>query len=82
MANPSNTITITDDDELPSNKPGSSRPLRVPRRDYSYQDFESMISEAVNEEAKTSPARKRKRTATKEPSTLVLVPYKKFFFLN
>jgi hypothetical protein len=82
MANPSNTIIITDDEELPGSEPGSSRPLRVPRRDYSYREFESMISEAVNKEADTAPSRKRKRTATMEPSTLVLVPYKRLFFFN
>jgi hypothetical protein len=82
MANPSNTIIITDDEELSSREPGSSRPLRVPRRDYSYGDFESTISEAVNKEADTAPSRKRKRTATMEPSTLVLVPYKRLLFFN
>jgi hypothetical protein len=82
MANPSNPIIIADDEELPSLEPGSSRPRRVPRRDYSYRDFESMVGEAVDEEADTTPSRKRKRTETKEPSTLVPVLYKTFFFLN
>lgn len=82
MAGPSDTIIITDDEELPSLEPGSSRPRRAPRRDYSYREFENMIIEAVNDETETTPSRKRERTETKEPSSLVLVPHKAFFFLN
>ncbi|KAJ5971818.1 uncharacterized protein N7479_001736 [Penicillium vulpinum] len=70
MASPSDTIIITDDEELPSLEPGSSRPRRVPRLDYCYRDFESMIVESVADETDTIPSRKRKRTETKEPSTL------------
>jgi hypothetical protein len=81
MASPSNAIIIPDDEE-PSLEPGSFRPRRVPRRDYGYRDFESKIAEAVDNEADTTPSRKRKRTETKEPSTLVPVLYKTFFFLN
>jgi hypothetical protein len=79
MASPSDTIIITDDEELPSLEPGSSRPRRAPRRDYSYREFENMIVKAVDE-TETTPSRKRKRTETKEPSTLVPVPYNTFFF--
>lgn len=82
MASPSDTIIITDDEELPSLEPGSSRPRRAPRRDYTYREFENMIIEAVNDETETTPSRKRKRTETKEPSALVPVPHKAFFFLN
>lgn len=82
MASPSDTIIITDDEELPSLEPGSSRPRRAPRRDYSYRDFESMIVESVADETDTTPSRKRKRTETKEPSTLVPVPHKPLFVLN
>ncbi|KAJ5456084.1 uncharacterized protein N7458_004348 [Penicillium daleae] len=78
MASHSNAIIIPDDEE-PCLEPGSSRPRRFPRRDYSYRDFESMIVEAVDDEADTTPSRKRKRTETKEPSTLVPVPHKTFF---
>lgn len=82
MVNPSNTIIITDNEELLSLELGSSRPRRVPYRDYSYRDFKSIISEVVDKEADTTLSRKRKRIETKEPSTLVLVPYKIFFLLN
>jgi hypothetical protein len=82
MASPSDTIIITDDEQLPSPEPGSSRPRRAPRRDYSYREFENMINEAVNDETETTPSRKRKRTETKEPSLLVPIPHKAFFFLN
>ena len=76
MASPSDTIVITDDEEL-SSLEARSRPRRAPRRDYSYRDFESMIVED-----EMTPSRKRKRTETKEPSALVLVPHKTFFVLN
>ncbi|OQD78930.1 hypothetical protein PENANT_c071G07560 [Penicillium antarcticum] len=69
MASPSDTIIITDDEELPSLEPGSSRPRKAPRRDYSYRNFENMIVEAVADETDTTPSRKRKRTETKEPSS-------------
>jgi hypothetical protein len=81
MASPSDTIVITDDEELPSLEPGSSRPRRAPRRDYSYREFENMIVKAVDE-TETTPSRKRKRTETKEPSALVPVFHKALFFLN
>jgi hypothetical protein len=82
MASPSNTTIIADDEELPSLEPGSSRPRKAPRRDYSYRDFESMIVEAVDDETDTTPSRKRKRTETKELSALVPVPHKTFFVLD
>jgi hypothetical protein len=75
MSSPSDTIIITDDEELPSLEASSSRPRTASRRDYSYRDFE-----AVNNAADTTP-RKRKRTET-EPSTLVLVPHKTLSLLN
>lgn len=70
MASSFDTIVIADDEEFPSLEPGSSRPQRAPRRDYSYRDFESMIIESVNAEADPTPSRKRRRTETKEPSAL------------
>ncbi|KAJ5318556.1 hypothetical protein N7476_004976, partial [Penicillium atrosanguineum] len=70
MAIPSNTIVIADDEELPRLEPGRLRPQRASRRDYSYQDFESIIIESVNAEADTTPSRKRRGTETKEPSAL------------
>jgi hypothetical protein len=73
MASPSNAIIIPDDEE-PSLEPGSCRSRRVPRCDYSYRDFELKIAEAVDNDADATPSRKRKRTETKEPSTLVPVP--------
>lgn len=57
---------------------GSARPQRAPRRDYSNQDSESVIVEALDDETNTTLSRKRKRTET-GPSTWVLVPYKTFF---
>ena len=75
MASHSNAIIIADDEELPSLEPGSSRPRRAPRRDYSYREFETLIVEAVDNETDTTPSRKRKRTETKEASALVPVPY-------
>jgi hypothetical protein len=80
MANPSNTIVIADDEEFPRLEPGSSRPQRVPRRDYTYRHFENMIIESVNAEANTTPSRKRRRTETKESSALVPVPHKTYLF--
>ncbi|KAJ5117394.1 hypothetical protein N7448_011026 [Penicillium atrosanguineum] len=82
MAIPSNTIVIADDEELPRLEPGSLRPQRAPRRNYSYQDFESIIIESVNAEADTTPSRKRRGTETKEPSVLVPIPHNMFFLLN
>lgn len=76
MSSPSDTIIITDDEELPSLEEVSSRLRRASRRDYSYRAFQ-----AVNNEADTTPSRKRKSTET-EPSTLVLVPHKTLFLLN
>ncbi|KAJ5358326.1 uncharacterized protein N7496_010739 [Penicillium cataractarum] len=69
MASPSDTIIITDDEELLSLELGSSRPRRAPRRDYSYRELENMIVEAVDV-TETTLSRKRKRTETKEPSAL------------
>ncbi|KAJ5981934.1 hypothetical protein N7451_012034 [Penicillium sp. IBT 35674x] len=63
MASPSDTIVIADEED----EPGSSRPQRAPRRDYSYRDFE----------ADMTPPRKRRRTK-KEPSALVPVPHKTY----
>jgi hypothetical protein len=82
MVSLSDTIIITDDEELLSLELGSSRPRRAPCRDYSYRNFENIIVEVVDDETETTLSRKRKRTETKEPSALVLVPYKAFFFLN
>ena len=76
MASPSDTIVVADDEEFPIIEPGSSRPQRAPCRDYSYREFESMIIESVTAEADTTPSRKRRRTETKDPSTLVPVPHK------
>ncbi|KAJ5142460.1 uncharacterized protein N7515_001247 [Penicillium bovifimosum] len=70
MASPSDTIIITDDEELPSLEPDSPRPRRAPRCDYSYREFENMIVEAVGDETETTPSRKRKRIETNEPSAL------------
>jgi hypothetical protein len=81
MTSPSDTIVITDDEELPSLELGSSRPRRAPRRDYSYREFEDMIVDGVDDETETTQSRKRKRTKTKEPSALVPVPHNAFFFL-
>lgn len=75
MASPSDTIVIADDEEFLSLEPGSSRPQRALRRDYSYRDFESMIIESVNADANPTPSRKRRRTETKEPSALVPVTH-------
>jgi hypothetical protein len=41
-----------------------------------------MIIKVVDDETETTLSRKRKRTETKEPSALVLVPHKAFFFLS
>ncbi|CAG8887486.1 unnamed protein product [Penicillium egyptiacum] len=68
MASRSDAIIVADDERLPNPEPGTSRPQRGPRRDYSYPDFESMV---VNDDAAdTAPSRKRKRTETEESSTL------------
>ncbi|KXG51292.1 uncharacterized protein PGRI_095530 [Penicillium griseofulvum] len=68
MASPSDTIVIIDEEVTQSFEPGGSRPRRGPRRDYSYQGFDSMIVETNTDEADTTPSRKRKRTKTKELS--------------
>lgn len=65
---------IADDVELPRVEPSSSRARRVPGRDYSYQDFENLIAESINDEAGPMLSHKRKRTRIKEPSALVPVP--------
>ncbi|KAJ5447693.1 hypothetical protein N7445_002514, partial [Penicillium cf. griseofulvum] len=70
IASPSDIIIITDNEELPSLELGSLRPRRAPRRDYSYRDFKSIIVELVANKTDTTLSRKRKRTETKEPSTL------------
>ncbi|KAJ5960722.1 uncharacterized protein N7479_007872, partial [Penicillium vulpinum] len=67
---PSDTIIITDNEELLSLELGSSRPRRAPRCDYSYRDFESIIVESVANKTDTTLSRKYKRTETKELSTL------------
>ncbi|KAJ5517491.1 hypothetical protein N7527_009051 [Penicillium freii] len=59
MASHSNTIIIADDVELPNPQPGSSRPRRAPRCNYSYEDSESMFIDAADDETRS---RKRKRT--------------------
>jgi hypothetical protein len=82
MVSPSNTIIIADDNKFVGLELGSLRPRRVPRRDYSYRNFESIIVEVVDGETDKTLSRKRKRTETKELSALVLVPYKTFFVLN
>jgi hypothetical protein len=81
MSSPSDTIIITDDEELPSLEAGSSRPRRASRRDYSYQELESMVLKAVDNEVDAILSRKRKRTET-DSSALVLVPHKTLFLLN
>ncbi|KAJ6001658.1 hypothetical protein N7499_008851 [Penicillium canescens] len=68
MASHSDAIIIADDERLPNPEPGTSRPHRGPRRDYSYPDFESMVFS--DDAADTAPSRKRKRTETEESSTL------------
>ncbi|KAJ5593097.1 hypothetical protein N7537_010001 [Penicillium hordei] len=49
MARYSNTIIIPDDEESSSLEPTISRPRRYPRRDYRYQEFESMLVEAIDD---------------------------------
>jgi hypothetical protein len=78
MASRSNTIIIADDEELPNLQPGGSRPRRAPRRNYNYEDSESMFIDAADDETRS---RKRKRTEKKKPSALVLVPHTLFFVL-
>ncbi|CAG8908533.1 unnamed protein product [Penicillium egyptiacum] len=68
MASHSDTIIIADDERLPNPEPGTSRPQRGPRRDYSYPDFERVVFS--DDAADTAPSRKRKRTETEESSTL------------
>ncbi|KAJ5521452.1 hypothetical protein N7527_005567 [Penicillium freii] len=68
MASHSDAIIIADDKRLPKPEPGTSRPQRGPRRDYSYPDFESLVF--TDNVADTAPSRKRKRTETEESSTL------------
>lgn len=83
MASPSDTIIIDDDEEFQSLEPGSSRPRRGPRRDYRYQNFESMIVESNADEAGTTSSRKRKRTETKKLSMVAIpAPHNIFFFLR
>lgn len=74
MASHSDAIIIADDERLPNPEPGTSRPQRGPRRDYSYPDFESLVF--TDNVADTAPSRKRKRTETEESSTLVRAPRK------
>ncbi|KAJ5188369.1 hypothetical protein N7472_007383, partial [Penicillium cf. griseofulvum] len=66
---PSDTIIITDNEELLSLELGSLRPRRAPRCDYSYRDFKSIIVESVANKTDIILSRKRKRTKTKEPKT-------------
>ena len=75
IASHSDAIIIADDERLPNPEPGTSRPQRGPRRDYSYPD-----SESTGNVADTAPSRKRKRTETEESSTLVRAPRKALFF--
>ncbi|KAK9547576.1 hypothetical protein V6Z79_010276 [Aspergillus fumigatus] len=56
MSSPSDTIIITDDEELPSLEAVSPRP--------SYREFESMVLKAVDNEVDAILSRKRKRTET------------------
>ncbi|OQE10097.1 hypothetical protein PENFLA_c094G05070 [Penicillium flavigenum] len=67
MASHSNTIIIADDEELPNLQPGSPRPRRAPRCNYSDEDSESMFIDAADDEGRS---RKRKRTEKKKPSAL------------
>jgi hypothetical protein len=83
MASPSDTIVIlVDDEEFQTLEPGGSRPRRGPRRDYRYRDFESMILESNDDEADTTPSRKRKRIETKELSMVPIPAYHNTFFLD
>lgn len=79
MASYSNTIIIPDDEESPNLEPTMSRPQRYPRRDYRYQEFESMLGEAIDDAPIIPSSRKRKRTET-ESSILVPVPHKALLF--
>ncbi|KAJ5200380.1 hypothetical protein N7472_005584, partial [Penicillium cf. griseofulvum] len=70
IVSPSDTIIITDNEELLSLELGSLRPRRAPRYNYSYRDFKSIIVELVANKTDTILLYKCKRTETKEPSTL------------
>lgn len=70
MSSQSNAIIVADEEELPDLELGSSRLRHVPRRDYSYPDFERM--EFGDDAADPTPSRKRKRTEN-ESLTLVRV---------
>ncbi|KAJ5630269.1 uncharacterized protein N7484_010369 [Penicillium longicatenatum] len=72
-ASHSDAIIIADDERLPIPEPGTSRPQKAPRRDYSYPDFKSM--DFSDDGADTEPSRKRKRTETGESSTLTRAPH-------
>lgn len=74
MASHRDTIVIPDDEEVPSVEPRSSRFRKTPRHDYSYQNFQKMVAELVDDEAETTTSRKRKRTEMRESSKLVRVP--------
>jgi hypothetical protein len=86
MASPSDTIVIVDDEVFQSFEPGGSRPRRGPRRDYRYQDFESVIVESNADELDTTPSRKRKRTESKKLSMVPIPAHHNiflfFFFLH
>lgn len=80
MSSHSNPITIAGDEEVPRLELGNSRLRRVPRRDYSYPDFESIVF--GDSTADSTQSRKRKRTKTEESSSaIVRDPYKAFFVL-
>jgi hypothetical protein len=80
MSSHFNPITIAGDEEVPRPELGDSRLRRVPRRAYSYPDFESMVF--GDGAADSTQSRKRKRTKTEESSSAVVRdPHKAFFFL-
>ncbi|KAJ5967143.1 hypothetical protein N7501_003391 [Penicillium viridicatum] len=64
MASYSNTIIIPDNEESLNLKLTISRPRRYPRRDYRYQEFESMLGEVIDDIPIIPSLRKRKRTKT------------------
>ncbi|KAJ5291443.1 hypothetical protein N7478_000694 [Penicillium angulare] len=77
MASPSDTIIITDDEELPRTEPGGSRaPRRAPRCDYTYSDYEKLFNESIDATS-TNPPRKRRRTTIDGTSSIVDNAFKK-----
>ncbi|KAJ5449494.1 uncharacterized protein N7458_005943 [Penicillium daleae] len=67
MASP---IIIVDDDEIQSPELRISRLRRGPRRDYRYLDYERVLAESIDDTTGSTSSRKRRRTETKERSTL------------